>query len=70
MIAVFRPSIFKYDCNMVNVQLSVDTANSKEMMGGSHITKFHTSKQEEPVTTELLNKASNLPGLTCKHSAG
>ena len=33
--------------------VSIDTANSEEMMAGSHITKFHTSKQEEPVTIEL-----------------
>ena len=39
-------------------------------MTGSHIIEFHTSKQEEPVTTELLNKVSNVPGLTCKHDAG
>ena len=40
------------------------------MMAGSHITEFHTSEQEEPVTTELLNKVSNVPGLTCKRDAG
>ena len=27
--------------------VSIDTANSEEMMAGSHITKFHTSEQEE-----------------------
>ena len=48
----------------------IDTANSEEMMAGSHITESHTSKQEEPVTSELLNKASNVPGLTRKHDAG
>ena len=40
------------------------------MMTGSYITKFHTSKQEEPVTTELLNKASNVLELIRKHDAG
>ena len=38
-------------------------------MAGSHTTKFHTFKQEEPVTTELLNKASNVPELTSIHDA-
>ena len=41
--------------------VSIDTANSEEMMAGSHITEFHTHKQENPVTTELLNKVSNVP---------
>ena len=50
--------------------VSIDTENSEEIMAGSHITKFHTSKQEEPITTELLNKASNVPKLTYKHDAG
>ena len=50
--------------------VSIDTVNSGEMMTGSHITEFHTSEQEEPVTTELLNKASDVPGLTCKHDDG
>ena len=44
--------------------------NSEEMMTGSHIIKFCTSKQEKLVTTELLKKASNVLGLTCKHDAG
>ena len=39
----------------------IDTANSEEIMTGSHITKFHTHKHAEPVTTELLNKISNVP---------
>ena len=47
--------------------MSIDTANSDEMMAGSHITELHTSKQEESVMTELLNKALNIPGLSCKH---
>ena len=44
--------------------------NSEEMMAGSHITKFHTFEQEEPVTTELLNMESNVPDLTRKHDTG
>ena len=36
------------------------TANSGEMMVGSHITEFHTHKHKEPVTTKLLNKVSNV----------
>ena len=52
------------------IDVSIDTANSEEMIARSHITKFHTSKQKEPVTTELSNKASNVPGLTCKYDAG
>ena len=48
----------------------IDTANSEEMMAGSHIAEFHASKQEEPVTTELLNKALDVPEVTCKHVAG
>ena len=34
--------------------VSINTANSEEMMAGSHITDFHTSKQEKPVTTDLF----------------
>ena len=49
--------------------VSINTATSEEMMMRSHITEFHTSKQEEPVITELLNKASNVPGLIHKHGA-
>ena len=49
--------------------VSIDTANNKEMMTESHITEFHTSKQEEPVTTKLLNKALNVPGLIGKREA-
>ena len=50
--------------------VSIDTANSEEMMTGSHITEFYTSKQEGPVTTELLNQVLNEPEVTCKHGAG
>ena len=49
--------------------VSIDTANSEEMIAGSNITEFHTSKQQEPVTTEWLNKVSNVPEVTCKHAA-
>ena len=48
----------------------IDTANSEEMMGGSHITELHTQEHKEPVTTELLNKVSNVPEVTRKHDAG
>ena len=41
--------------------VSIDIANSEEMMARSYITEFHTSKQEESVTTELLNKVLNTP---------
>ena len=34
--------------------VSIDTANSEEIMTGSHITKFHTHKHKESVTTKLL----------------
>ena len=50
--------------------VSIDTTNSEEMVVGSHITEFRTSEQKEPVPTELLNKASNVPGLNLKHGAG
>ena len=36
--------------------MSIDIANSEEMMAGSHIIEFHTPKYEEPVTIKLLNK--------------
>ena len=44
--------------------VSIDKANSEEMMTGSHITEFHTTEQEKSVTTELLNEVSNLPEVT------
>ena len=37
-------------------------------MAWSHITKLPTHKHKEPVTTELLDKVSNAPGVTCKHN--
>ena len=49
--------------------VSIDTANSEEMMTGSHITEFHIPKHKEPVTTELLNKVLNVLELTHKHGA-
>ena len=49
--------------------VSIDTTNSEEMMAGSHITEFHTPKQEEPVITELLIKVSNVPEVTRNHGA-
>ena len=56
--------------NTNSTDVLIDTANSEEMMAGSHITKFHKHKQVEPVTTELLNKVLNAPGVTCKHNVG
>ena len=47
--------------------VSINTANSEEMMTGSHITEFHTSRQEEPDTTDLLNKVLDVPEETPKH---
>ena len=41
--------------------VSIDTANSKEVMAGSHITELHTHKFEEPVPPELLNVVRNEP---------
>ena len=55
--------------NINPTDVSIGTVNSEEMMVGSHITEFHTYKQEEPVTTELSNNASNVPGQTCIHDA-
>ena len=41
--------------------VSIDTANSRKMMAGSHIKEQHTHKYEEPVPPELLNAVSNEP---------
>ena len=41
--------------------MSIDTANSKEIIAGDHITELHTQKYEEPVPPELLNKVLNVP---------
>ena len=56
---------FRGNTNPTDV--SIDKVNSEEIMVESHITEFHTSKQEEPVTTELLNKVLNVPEVTRKH---
>ena len=40
--------------------MPIDTSNSKEIMAGSHITKLHTHKCEEPVPPELLNEVPNV----------
>ena len=50
--------------------VSIGTAKDEEMMAGSHITEFHTLEHKEPVTTELLNKVSNVPEVTRKHDTG
>ena len=34
--------------------VSIDTVNSEEKMVGSHLTKFHTHKDEQPVAEDLL----------------
>ena len=34
----------------------LDTVNSEEQMAGSHITEFHTHKDEQPVIADLLSK--------------
>ena len=41
--------------------VSIDTANSKEMMTGSHITEQHTCKYQGPDRPELLDVASKEP---------
>ena len=41
--------------------VSIDTANSEEMMAGSHITELHTHKHNEPVSPKLLNQVTNVP---------
>ena len=56
--------------NTIPTDVSIDTANSEEMMAGSHVIEFHTSKQRELVTTKLLNKASNVSGLTLQYGVG
>ena len=39
-------------------------------MAGSHITKFYTHQDKEPVTSELLNKVSNSPLAARKYNMG
>ena len=41
--------------------ISIDTANKKEMMTGSHTTEHHTHKYLSPVPPELSNVVSNKP---------
>ena len=41
--------------------MSIDTANSKEMMVGSHIKELHTHKCENLVPSEFLNVVPNEP---------
>ena len=41
--------------------VSIDTANSKEVMAGSHITEQHTFKFRGSVQPELLNMTSYKP---------
>ena len=36
--------------------MSVDTVNSEEHMAGSHITKFHTHIDKQPVIADLLSQ--------------
>ena len=36
--------------------VSIDTVNSKEKMTGSHITKFHTNEDKQPVIRDLLSQ--------------
>ena len=54
--------------------VSIDTVNSEEKMAGSHITKFHTHKDEQPVIADLLsqedqdyNNRHDQQLMTCKH---
>ena len=41
--------------------VSINTANSEEMMTGSHVIELHTHKHKEPVPPDLLNEESNVP---------
>ena len=41
--------------------VSIDTANSKEMLAGSHIIQKHTHEYQGPIPPELLNVAPNKP---------
>ena len=38
--------------------VSIDTVNSEEQMAGSHITEFHTPKDEEIVPEDLLSQVN------------
>ena len=39
--------------NTNTTDVSIDTVNSEEKMTGSHITKFHTHKDEQPIIADL-----------------
>ena len=41
--------------------VSIDTANSKEVMTGSHITEQLTHEYQGPIPPELLNVTLNTP---------
>ena len=38
--------------------VSIDTVNSEEQMAGSHITEFHTPKDEEIILEDLLSQVN------------
>ena len=42
--------------NINPADVSVDIMNSKEQMAGSHITKFHTHEDKQPVISDLLSQ--------------
>ena len=51
----------KYFGNTSPSDVSTSTANSKEMMAGSHIIELHTHEHKAPVPPELSNKVLNVP---------
>ena len=55
---ILRP--YPIDDNFWNnsnpADVSVDMVNSKEQMTGSHITEFHTHKDEQSVIADLLSQ--------------
>ena len=60
--------MYSFSTHNINpTEVSINTANSEEMMAGSHIIEIHTSKQKELVTTELSNKVSNVPEVIRKN---
>ena len=42
--------------NANSTGISIDTVNSEEKMTGSHITKFHTQKDKQPIIVDLLSQ--------------
>ena len=42
--------------NTNTADVSVDTVNSEEQMTGSHITEFHTPKDEQFVLAKILSQ--------------